>query len=265
MESVMDALYCFESYGHDPQQYGLATRLVPDTCEDEVVDLLKAVARWAPGDEAGFAARQNAEVVAGAEHYYRAMVGGGPGSWNVRDVHMADTMDRLAAFHQAKGVIWAHNTHVGDARATDMCAAGMTNLGQLARERHGDDAVLVGFGSYRGTVVAGSSWGAQAQVMPVPPARPGSLESLLHESLAGEPALFVMPQGARASWYDEPLAHRAIGVVYRPERELWGNYVPTVVGRRYDAFIWLDDTVALHPLHAEPRDDAEPETYPTAM
>ncbi|TMS00566.1 erythromycin esterase family protein [Nonomuraea basaltis] len=262
LDAVLDALYCFESYGHDPQQYGLAIRLVPDTCEDEVVNLLAAVVRAAPGD---LEVRQNAEVVAGAERYYRAMVRGGPDSWNVRDVHMADTLDRLAEHHGAKGVVWAHNTHVGDARATDMAAAGMTNLGQLARERHGADAVLVGFGSHRGSVVAGDRWGTQHHVMPVPPARPASLEALLHEALLADQALFVVPNAPRADWYDEPMGHRAIGVVYRPERERWGNYVPTVVGRRYDAFIWIDKTKALHPLHSEPWGDAEPETFPTAM
>ncbi|UBU17460.1 erythromycin esterase family protein [Nonomuraea gerenzanensis] len=260
MESVMRALYCFESYGHDPQQYGLATRMVPDTCEDEVVHLLATL-----GDDE-FGVRQNAEVVAGAERYYRAMVRGGPDSWNIRDAHMADTLDRLAEHHQAKGVVWAHNTHVGDARATDMTAAGMTNLGQLARERHREDVVLVGFGTHRGTVVAGDRWGAQHQVMPVPPARPASLEAFLHEALPGRDALFLVPPpGLRAGWYDEPMGHRAIGVVYHPERERWSNYVPTVVGRRYDAFLWLDETRAVRPLHGEPQGDAEPETYPTAM
>ncbi|MEV0231942.1 erythromycin esterase family protein [Nonomuraea sp. NPDC050786] len=266
MDSVMGALYCFEAYGHDPQQYGLATRLIPETCEDEVVSLLKSVIRAAPEDERGFSARQNAETVAGAERYYRAMVGGGPESWNIRDVHMADTMDRLTDFHGTKGVVWAHNTHIGDARATDMAAAGMTNLGQLARERHGGEAVLVGFGSHHGSVVAADRWGAQHHVMRVPPARPASLEALLHEAVAGPEALFVVPPegsgaGSRAAFYDEPMGHRAIGVVYHPERERWGNYVPTVMGRRYDAFIWLDATKALHPLHGEPWHDAEPEAY----
>ncbi|MGR6920830.1 erythromycin esterase family protein [[Actinomadura] parvosata] len=264
LDSVLRALYCFESYGHDPQQYGLATRLVPDTCEDEVVNLLAALG----GDE--FGVRQNAEVVAGAERYYRAMVRGGPESWNIRDAHMADTLDRLAEHHAsgrpAKGVVWAHNTHIGDARATDMAAAGMTNLGQLARERHREDVVLVGFGTHHGTVVAGDRWGARHHVMRVPPARPASLESLLHEALPGRDALFLVPPpGLRADWYDEPMGHRAIGVVYHPDRERWGNYVPTVVGRRYDAFLWLDETRAVHPLHGEPWGDVEPETYPTAM
>jgi erythromycin esterase-like protein len=147
-------------------------------------NLLAAVARTAPTDESGLGVRQHAEALAGAERYYRAMVRGGPESWNVRDVHMADTMARLAEFHDPKGVVWAHNTHIGDARATDMAAAGMTSLGQLARERHGDDAVLVGFGTYRGTVVAGDQWGAQHHVMPIPPARPASLEALLHELIS---------------------------------------------------------------------------------
>ncbi|MEV4174052.1 erythromycin esterase family protein [Nonomuraea sp. NPDC049709] len=266
VETVMEALYCFESYGHDPQQYGLVSRLIPETCEDEVVNLLAAVAGTAPGGAGGFGVRQNAEVVAGAERYYRAMVGGGPDSWNIRDVHMADTLDRLAEHHQAKGVVWAHNTHIGDARATDMAAAGMTNLGQLARERHHEDVVLVGFGSHRGTVVAGDRWGAQHHVMPVPPARPASLEAFLHEALPGQDALFLVPpSGLRADWYDEPMGHRAIGVVYHPDRERWGNYVPTIVGRRYDAFLWMDESRAVHPLHGEPWGEAEPRTFPTAM
>jgi erythromycin esterase-like protein len=266
LDAVMDALHCFESYGsdafrRDPQEHGRAVRLVPEACEDEVVNMLAAVARAAPGD---LGVRQNAEIVAGAERYYRAMVRGGPDSWNVRDAHMADTLDRLAEHHAGngagKGVVWAHNTHVGDARATDMAAAGLTNLGRLARERHGEDAVLVGFGSHRGSVVAGDRWGAQHHVMPVPPARPASLEALLHDALDVPRALFVVPEGPRPGWYDEPMGHRAIGVLYRPERERWGShYVPTVAGRRYDAFIWLDQTKALRPLHGEPWSDLEPE------
>ncbi|MEV0388915.1 erythromycin esterase family protein [Nonomuraea sp. NPDC050643] len=264
MEAVMEALRCLESYGHDPRQYASATRLVPGTCEDEVVTLLSEVVRAAPDD---LGVRQNAEIVAGAERYYRAMVRGGPESWNVRDLHMADTLDRLAGEEGAKGVVWAHNTHVGDARATDMAAAGMTNLGRIARERHGDDAVvLVGFGTHRGSVVAANRWGAQHHVMRVPPARRASLEALLHEAdLPGGRALFIAPSGERPYWYDEPLGHRAVGVVYDPGREEWDNYVPTAVGRRYDAFLWLEETRALHPMHAEPWGDTELETYPTAM
>lgn len=267
-DKVLRALHCFEAYGHDPQLYGLATRMLPASCEDEVVGMLSAVRREVPADEEGFDALQNAEVVAGAERYYRAMVRGGPESWNRRDIHMADTLDRLTDFYGgAKGIVWAHNTHVGDARATDMAAAGMTNLGQLARERHGPDAVvLVGFGTHRGTVIAGREWGAPSEVMPVPPARPGSLEDRMHA--AGlDRALFVVPppDARRPAWYERPLEHRAIGVVYRPEHDRTRNYVPTVLGRRYDAFLWLDETAALHPLHGEPPDETEPETFPSAL
>ncbi|WP_244894169.1 erythromycin esterase family protein [Planobispora rosea] len=267
LDTVLDALHCLEAYGHDPQQYGLAMRLLPDSCEKEVVDMLSAVSAAAPEDEGGFAVRQNAEVVAGAEEYYRAMVRSGPESWNVRDIHMADTLDRLTDFYGdgVRGVVWAHNTHIGDARATDMAAAGMTNLGQLARERYGDDAVLVGFGTYQGAVVAAERWGAPSQVMRVPPARPASLESLLHAT-GLERALFVVPPaGDRPDWYDRPMSHRAVGVVYHPDRERWGNYVPTVLGRRYDAFLWLDRSEALHPLHGEPPEDEELETFPAAV
>ncbi len=147
--------------------------------------------------EARFAAEQNAAVVVDAERYYRAMVRGSAESWNVRDVHMVDTLDRLLGHAGDKAVVWEHNTHIGDARATDMADAGMVNVGSLLRERHGtDDVVLVGFGGHRGEVIAGSAWGAQMTRTAVPAARPGSLEALLHDAV-GEDALFVLPRGRR--------------------------------------------------------------------
>jgi erythromycin esterase-like protein len=171
---------------------------------------------------------------------------------------MADTLDRLLEHAGPKAVVWEHNTHIGDARATDMAGAGMVNVGQLLRERHGsDEVVLVGFGGYRGGVIAGSAWGAQMERMPVPPARRGSLEALLHEAV-GADALVVVPRGDRPAWLDRRLDHRAIGVVYRPEREKWGNYVPTVLGERYDAFLYLEDTSPLQPLHLERADEHVP-------
>jgi erythromycin esterase-like protein len=128
----------------------------------------------------------------------------------------------------------------------------------LLRERHGtDDVVLVGFGGYRGSVIAGEQWGAQLQRIPVPPARSGSIEALLH-GLLGKDSLIVAPRGDRPEWLDSRLDHRAIGVVYRPERERWGNYVPTVLGERYDAFLYLQDTSALRPLHMERADEHVP-------
>ncbi|PRY48690.1 erythromycin esterase-like protein [Geodermatophilus tzadiensis] len=259
--AARQALRCFEPFGEDGAEYAFAQRFAPAACEATVVELLHRLceARGADDDpDDRFAAEQNAAVVVGAERYYRAMVAGSAESWNVRDVHMADTLDRLLAHTGAKAVVWEHNTHVGDARATDMADAGMTNLGRLLRERHGaDDVVLVGFGGHRGGVVAGREWGAQVERMTVPPAREGSLEALLHREL-GRDALVVVPGGQRPAWLDERLGHRAIGVVYRPERERWGNYVPTVLGERYDAFLWLEETTPLQPLHLEQPDENVP-------
>ena len=270
VEVAQRAFRCFEPFGEDPQDYAWASRFSPTSCESAVVELLGRLCqeRGRPLDdddpEARFSAEQNAAVAAGAERYYRAMVAGQAESWNVRDVHMQDTLDRLLDFHGTRAVVWEHNTHVGDARATDMAAAAMVNVGQLARERHGaDEVVVVGFGGHRGGVVAASRWGAAMERMPVPPARAGSLEALLHERL-GEDSVLVFPD-------DQPeelrrrIDHRAIGVVYAPEREAWGNYVPTVLGRRYDAFLWFEQTRPLRPLHLEPEATGEEQTWPFAV
>jgi erythromycin esterase-like protein len=270
VDTAVRALRCFEPFGEDGAEYAFASRLAPTSCERAVVDLLQSLCEQrgrveaAQDPEARFAAEQNAAVVVDAERYYRAMVQGSAESWNVRDVHMVDTLDRLLGHdgtgpHPPKAVVWEHNTHIGDARATDMADAGMVTVGQLLRERHGaDDVVLVGFGGYRGGVIAGSAWGEQMQRMPVPEARPGSLEALLHQEV-GRDALLVWERGgARPAELDRRLDHRAIGVVYRPEREKWGNYVPTVLGERYDAFLYLEDTSPLRPLHLERADEHVP-------
>jgi erythromycin esterase-like protein len=264
VDKAIRALRCFEPFGEDGAEYAFASRFAPTSCEQTVVDLLHRLCaergqREVEGDpEERFSAEQNAAVVVDAERYYRAMVQSSAESWNVRDVHMVDTVDRLREHAGAKAVLWEHNTHIGDARATDMAAAGMVNVGQLLRERHGtDDVVLVGFGGHRGAVIAGAAWGAQMVAMPVPAARSGSLEALLHDAV-GEDALVVVPRGERPAWLDARLDHRAIGVVYRPEREKWGNYVPTVLGERYDAFLYLEDTSPLRPLHMERAEEHVP-------
>jgi erythromycin esterase-like protein len=265
--AALAAYRCFEPYDEDPNAYAWSTRFVTASCEAEVVEMLVALRTraTATGD---LAAWQNAEVVAGAEHYYRAMVHGGPRSWNIRDRHMDETLDRLLRHYGdgSKAVVWAHNTHVGDSQATDQSRHGEVTLGELARERYGrDDVVLVGFGSHRGTVVAGSSWGAPMEVMEMPPARPDSLEDVLH---AGAPprALIVFPPfQQRPDVLVDEIAQRAVGVVYKPERERWGNYVPTVLGDRYDAFLWFDESRAVTPLHTDHVDTREPETYPTGV
>jgi erythromycin esterase-like protein len=267
LEAAQEAYRCFEPYGSRIEEYGVASRFVSARCEDEVVRLLARMRRRAAQDGPGdFSAWQNAEVVAEAEKYYRTMVGGGPQSWNVRDTHMADTLDRLLRWYgpRARAVVWAHNTHVGDARATDMAQSGMINIGQLARQRYGaGNVMLVGFGSYEGTVVAADRWGAPHRVMTVPPARPGSLEERLH-TLLPDRALLILSHGDKPDWLTEEADHRAIGVVYDPSFEAWGNYVPTRLGDRYDAFVWCDHTTALHPLPA-PVAPGELETYPSGV
>jgi erythromycin esterase len=253
---ALAAYRCFEPYGEDAHSYASATRFASESCENEVVDLLVRLRERA----SSFGAWQNAEVVAGAERYYRAMIGGGRESWNVRDRHMDQTLDRLLTHYGpgARAVVWAHNTHIGDARATTMATAGEVNLGQLARERFGrDQVVLVGFGTHHGTVIAGDAWGTPLRELPVPPARPGSLEDALHRA-APPSAVLTFPAREPVGLLTAELAHRAIGVVYHPEREQWGNYVPTVLGDRYDAFLWFDETSAVRPLPARRVDVLEP-------
>jgi len=180
---------------------------------------------------------------------------------------MDETLDRLLTHYgpDARAVVWAHNTHVGDARATDQALHGENTLGELARDRYGSDRVLlVGFGTHRGTVVAGESWGAPMREMDVPPARPDSLEDVLHATAPAR-AMFVFPPEDRPPLLTEELGHRAIGVVYRPDRERWANYVPTVLGKRYDAFLWFDETRAVRPLHTATVDAREPETFPSSV
>jgi len=161
--------------------------------------------------------------------------------------------------------VWEHNTHVGDARATDMARAGMVNVGQLMRERHGAEGVaLIGFASYQGSVIAGGAWGARESVLPVPPAMVGSHEELLHHAL-GAAAVLDFGDDRSGAWLSARLGHRAIGVVYQPRRES-GNYVPTVMGARYDALLWFEETEALVPLHHEGRpSEPELETQPSGF
>ncbi|MFF5296367.1 erythromycin esterase family protein [Paractinoplanes globisporus] len=259
---ALRAYHCFEPYGEDPNAYAYATRFVPHSCEDQVVRMLIELR----GADLGV--WQNAEVVAGAEHYYRAMIEGGARSWNVRDRHMDATLGRLLDHYgrHARAVVWAHNTHVGDGRATDQSRHGEVTLGELARDRFGaGEVVLVGLGTHRGTVVAGRAWGAPMEVMGVPPARPGSIEDVLHAEAPPE-ALFVFPPlGERPDLLVDEVPHRAIGVVYKPERDRWANYTPSALGDRYDAFVWIDETRALRPLHPLHIDTREPETYPSGV
>lgn len=268
-----EAFNCFEPYrDEEGSSYARASQFVPELCENEVVDLLKQIQQRLPqyntDHENVFSAEQNALVTVNAEKYYRAMIKGGPHSWNVRDSHMEETMERLLKFHgeNSKVVIWEHNTHIGDARATDMADEGMYNIGELARLKHHEKGVfLVGFGTYEGTVTAGRSWGARMQEMEVPPAKEGSWEELLHRAGNENKLIFMEDLMYHDVFMEYRLGHRAIGVVYNPEYEKYGNYVPSTLPLRYDAFIFLDKTKALHPLHLRPDSHKVPDTYPFGL
>jgi erythromycin esterase-like protein len=269
------AYNCFEPYAEDEQAYARATALVPTSCEEEAVAVLaklrsNAASYGEDGKEGFFVAEQNALVARNAERYYRAMVRGGPSSWNVRDHHMVETLERLIAHHgpTCKAVVWEHNAHVGDARFTDMARNGMVNVGQLVRQQHGQEGVvIVGFGTHRGTVIAAAEWGEPMERMRVPAAQAGSFEDMLADAAVGDSLIiFEDAENGGVPGLEKPIDHRAIGVVYDPNHERWGNYVPTIVPGRYDAFIYIEETRALDPLHMPVRVDGDaPETYPSGM
>lgn len=270
LKVAQNAYRCFEPYRKDEgRSYAHVSAFVPELCQTEVVNLLKEIQHKLPqyntDHENVFSAEQNARIAVNAEKYYRAMINGGPKSWNIRDEHMAGTLNRLLAFHgaDAKAIVWQHNTHIGDARATNMAAEGMFNTGELARIQYQNkNVVLVGFGSYQGTVLAGQSWGAPMRVMQMPKARKASWEYLLHRAGKEDKLLIMDDFSGNRQLMETYIGHRAIGVVYNPMHESYGNYVPTQMPSRYDAFIYLDHTNALYPLHIEPDGDQIPETYP---
>lgn len=268
LELAYQATACFEPHGHDEHNYARAVASIVDaSCEHEVVTLLRRLreqefAHTTPRQR--FDLEQNANVLVNAEHYYRTMIQGGPHAWNIRDLHMMHTLDDLLDHHgpDSRAIVWAHNTHIGDARHTSMARAGMFNLGQLAREHYGDDqVVLVGFGTHRGSVIAAQSWGAPMQSMTVPRANTDSWEHAFHRA-APHNQLLICDQLADSLLAQTPRGHRAIGVVYHPVSDTFYNYVPTVLPRRYDAFLYFDQSTALHPLHVTADTQEVPETYP---
>jgi erythromycin esterase len=281
MQSAIEAYRCFEPYGRDVEQYARATAFIPDSCEDEVAEMLVKIRHETgkegdgrfkdDGRESYFNAEQNALVAKNAELYYRTMMHGGAASWNVRDHHMMNTLERLMKLHggESKSIVWAHNTHIGDARATDMSRAKMVNLGQLAREQAGrDNVVLVGFGTHRGSVIAAKEWGEPMERMQVPPAVDGSWDSYLHnlDGNIGQNKLITFSAANNKEIPNESKGQRAIGVVYNPSYEKYGNYVETILPVRYDAFLFIDETHSLHPLDMPVSPDKElPETFPTGL
>ncbi len=258
---------CFEPYRKN-DSYVTAYRGMEQHCRDEVVELLKEVRgnveKYNDEREAGLNAELNTLVMKNAEKYYEAMSSFDNSSWNVRDTHMVETLNTLMDFHDedAKVIVWEHNTHIGDARATDMAAHGMHNVGQLVREQHQDDGVvLVGFGSYEGTVIAGEFWGGEMREMQLPKGIEGSVERMLHKQGATNKLLIFDDDSFLKKAFQERIGHRAVGVVYDPHRER-GNYVPSKLSERYDAFLYIDKTRGLHPLHLKPDGSKTPETYP---
>lgn len=261
------AIDCFEPYGEE-ETYASALSMLKPSCKDAVMKLLQEVRQKAPfydhDPEARLNAEMNALVAANGEKYYRTMASFGGNSWNVRDLHMVETLNSLMNFHgpDAKVIVWEHNTHIGDARATSMADRGMLNVGQLVREQHmPEEVVLVGFGSYEGTVVAGRAWGATMQQMPVPPALENSVEELLHTASADNKLLIFDSSPELEQYFSRWYGHRAIGVVYNPESEK-GNYVPTKLSSRYDAFLYIDLTKALYPLRMKPDGHLTPDLFP---
>ncbi|HZG24344.1 MAG TPA: erythromycin esterase family protein [Chitinophagaceae bacterium] len=261
-----EAMKCFEPFGEEGHLYARAP--LSSSCQQKVsrlLDEVKSKSAFYDHDlEASLNSEQNAVIAVNAEKYYRSMVMFTEESWNIRDRHMEETLTRIMQHHGsgAKSIVWAHNTHIGDARYTNMDDKGMVNIGQLVRQQYGDQqVVLVGFGSYRGSVVAAGKWGAPAEVMQVPAAKSRSVEASLHEQRAANHML-IFDRNNGKNPFRKTMAHRAIGVVYHPERDHSVNYVPSLLSDRYDAFIYLDHTTALHPLDVRVDAPKTPETYP---
>jgi len=271
---------CFDLYGDDPQAYGFATALqLGQTCENEVitqlVDLRRHAAEYAMRDgriaeDDYFYTEQNARLVRDAEHYYRTMYRGEVSSWNLRDRHMAETLDALVDFFDRNGrapkvVVWAHNSHLGDARGTQMGVRGEWNVGQLVRQQYGRDVVLVGCTTYDGTVTAASNWDAPAERKSVRPALPESYEALFH---AARPERFLLTLcGERVPGLDQPRLERAIGVIYRPETERASHYFHASLPAQFDAVLHFDRTRAVEPLERTTtwQRGEVPETFPSGV
>ncbi|HWO20104.1 MAG TPA: erythromycin esterase family protein [Kofleriaceae bacterium] len=285
---------CFDTLAADPQIYGEATALgIREDCEAEVVAQLIELQRQRAellraggplGEDELFEAEQNARVVARAEEYYRSMYRGRVSTWNLRDTHMMDTLDALAAHLDRRGdrrgdlrgggragaskiVVWAHNSHVGDASATQRDLRGELNIGQLCRQRHPGETFLVGFSTYQGTVTAASDWGDPAERKRVLPALPGSYEALFHRVGIPQFLLFTGDLGEAAGGLHEPRLQRAIGVVYRPQTERQSHYYHVQLPEQFDAVIHIDETRALEPLERSAGWERGelPETYPTGL
>jgi erythromycin esterase-like protein len=273
---------CFEHFGEDTQAYGYAANFgLSESCERDViaqlVELRRQAADYASRDgrvaqDEFFFAEQNARLVLNAERYYRSMFRGRVESWNLRDRHMAETLDALVKHLNAQGqnakvAVWEHNSHLGDARATYMADYGELNVGQLVRERYGSEAVLVGFTTHHGTVTAASEWDGDAERKRVRPALEGSYEESFHQVEVRNFLLPLRDKSAGLSPLREPRLERAIGVIYLPQTERQSHYFEARISDQFDAVIHFDETSALEPLerHALWETGEPPETFPTGV
>ncbi|TWT04313.1 erythromycin esterase family protein [Planococcus sp. CPCC 101016] len=257
-ELAKKAFSCFEPFNREPDHYALTAADFSKSCVEEVSRLLASIRSnedlYKDEYESDLDLKINALVTKNAEDYYRAMMQSGEMSWNIRDEHMVEAINEVRDYHgnEAKIIIWEHNTHIGDASATNMKNDGMTNVGQILREQNRvEDVYSIGFGTHSGTVIAAPSWGEPAEKMEVPPATPNTWEDLLHRTGAFDK--FLLFHSENFSLFDRWVGHRAIGVVYNPKYEAYGNYVPSKMSQRYDAFVFIDRTHALSPLQVEDR------------
>lgn len=253
LDKALNAIECFEPFHRKPEQYGISAAFYGEDCMSEIMELLQSIQQnkktYNNDPEASLNLKINAIAASNAEHYYHTMVTNDNESWNIRDRHMAEALYHIGQYYgkKTKGIIWEHNTHIGDARATDMASEGMVNVGQLTREQYGHQNIYsIGFGTHHGTVIAAKKWGTKHEVMTVPNSALGSWEDAVHQ--AGAFDKFLMFTEENQNLFRDIVGHRAIGVVYHPEYEHQGNYVPSRISERYDAFIHLDKTKALSPL-----------------
>jgi erythromycin esterase-like protein len=265
---------CFDPWERHPEVYGRAALTEGfGRCEAAVLktlrDLLeRRIAYMQRDGVAYFDAVQNARAIAAAESYYRAMYNADEDSWNLRDTHMADTLDALLSWQPgSKAVVWAHNSHIGDARETGMAERGELNLGQLCRERHGDAVRLVGFGTHAGTVAAATDWDAAMEIKTVRHSLADSVERLFHDSKVPCLALDFRTDGIDdlRTALAEPRLERFIGVIYRPETERWSHYVHARLSRQFDEYVFFDDTRAVSALPAPPHPSGMPDTFPFGL
>jgi len=276
-DEVVAHYSCFDPFQADEIGYAYSLQKDPSGCTKEVVEnlqqLLQLRLNHSPmTSQRLFDAQQNARIVKNAEAYYRAMLSDSVQSWNIRDHHMLETLELLLDRHgeDSKAIIWAHNTHIGDYKATDMLNSGYVNIGGLVRERFGKDEVaLVGFGSYEGSVTASHAWDGEEEVKFLPKAREGTLEEKLHQvseeqEASGLVFSWMRPQTA-SGVLAQTIPQRAVGVVYEPRFEQRSNYVPTNLLERYDAFLFVDKTRALRSLHAPFIYNEFPETWPSGV